>query len=146
MNENKKTMCVLAVKQPYASLIAEGIKCCEIRKVTTNKRERIAIYASRSVWNEGTEHLKDELPSGYGFPSGKIIATAELYKCELMSEEWFDNSYDAHYADGSYFAEGKTFGWWLDDIQKLDEPVEYIMPSGCVVWSHVPKRLVYGNE
>lgn len=39
-------MRVLAVRQPWASLIVEGLKTIEVRSKPTNIRERIAIYAS----------------------------------------------------------------------------------------------------
>lgn len=75
-------MRILAIKQPWASLITEGIKTIEVRSRPTNIREKIAIYATRSPWDEGTKEMADQhLDRWYLYPEGAIIATAELNNC-----------------------------------------------------------------
>ena len=64
----------LTISQPYASLIARGEKWIENRHWPTNYRGRLAIHAGK-----GTQYLSPTQLRGY--PTGCVLATAELVAC-----------------------------------------------------------------
>lgn len=71
-------MKAITIKQPYATLIAEGLKEYEFRTWKTKYRGDILIHAGKGVDKEAMkrfEHLNLE------YPSGCIIATATLADC-----------------------------------------------------------------
>ena len=71
-------MKAITIKQPFASLIAAGIKEYEFRTWKTNYRGEILIHAGRGVDKKAMSKF-----SGYGleYPSGCIAAKAVLVDC-----------------------------------------------------------------
>lgn len=98
----------LTVRQPYASLVAAGVKTIETRSWRTAYRGRIAVHAGRE-WDRGwLQWIDPDGPEGwklealdnigayahedvygsgayrpwrYGLPRGAVVATAELVDC-----------------------------------------------------------------
>ena len=71
-------MKAITIKQPYATLIAEGLKEYEFRTWKTKYRGEILIHAGKGVDKEAMKrfaHLNLE------YPSGCIIAKATLADC-----------------------------------------------------------------
>ena len=76
-------MKVLTIKQPFASLIAEGIKEYEFRTWKTKYRGEILIHAGKGVDKKAMkkyEHLNLE------YPSGCIIAKCNLDDCVFIDD------------------------------------------------------------
>lgn len=74
-------MKVITIKQPFVTLIAEGIKEYEFRTWKTKYRGEILIHAGKGVNKKAMEkfsHLNLE------YPSGAIIAKAVLKDCILV--------------------------------------------------------------
>lgn len=76
-------MKVITIKQPWATLIAEGIKQYEFRTWKTKYRGEIYIHAGKSIDKEAMErfeylHLE--------YPFGKIIARANLTDCVRVDD------------------------------------------------------------
>lgn len=100
-----------------------GGKTSEIRTMNTNKRERIAIYAS---WTEpskrdlawldeyGPEGMFYEVCSNVDpFPRGVILGTVELFECnKIESKESFEANIDCHMNDPDWFKNG-MYSWEL---------------------------------
>ena len=77
-------MKVLTIKQPYATLIAEGIKEYEFRTWKTIYRGDILIHAGKGIDKKAMkkyEHLNLE------YPSGCIIAKCTITDCILIDDE-----------------------------------------------------------
>jgi len=136
-------MKVLAVKQPWASLITEGKKTIEVRSRPTNIREKIAIYATRSAWDKGCENI-NILPENHTYPSGAIIATAEISACFEFEYARHFKGYnrnhrvlDAH----PFFTGAGNYAWQLINVTKLETPIPFKMPKGCVVWANYEGEL-----
>jgi len=132
---------VLAVRQPWASLIEMGYKTIEVRNMNTHFRGPIAIYASRSKpRKEDIAPFEDHIAFSEGgncLPYGVIIAKAELVECKkYVSEETFKHLRPLHYAPMSYYQAGKTCLWVLDKIETV-EPVDFKATS--VVWSSIDR-------
>ena len=141
-------MKILAVKQPWASLIAEGHKDCEVRSKHTYVRGRIAIYASRSEPSDEdmasmeayfTNYLTVPVPEEFkkeNLPRGKILVTVDLIGSDLFSKKDWDDEKAWHIAPDSYYKPGRTYRWYLSDVEPLDEPIPFKMPKGAVVWAN----------
>jgi len=66
----------LTVSQPYASLIADGVKWVENRCWATNHRGPLAIHAGK-----GTQYLSHSELRDRGYPTGAVVAVVELAAC-----------------------------------------------------------------
>lgn len=77
-------MKVITIKQPFASLIAEGIKEYEFRTWKTNYRGEILIHAGKGVDKKAMEKF-----SCYSleYPKGCIIAKANLSDCIKIEDK-----------------------------------------------------------
>jgi hypothetical protein len=78
----------ITIHQPWASLIAYGHKKFETRSWKTNYRGPIAIHASKKRDMEFIWELKNKYPEIWqaipAFPTGAIVAVAELAECWRM--------------------------------------------------------------
>lgn len=136
-------MKVLAVKQPWASLIAEGKKTIEVRSQATHKRERIAIYASLSDDQTGfaSDKVDPEWLRCIGL-HGYIVGTVEIVGCtQYKSAKEFlrDSGYHLIHTPSLCFNPeifANHYGWILENPVKLETPIPYKMPRGCVVWAN----------
>jgi len=77
-------MKVITIKQPYASLIAEGYKEYEFRTWKTKYRGDILIHAGKSVDKKAMEKFKH---LGLNYPLGCIIAKAIITDCIAIDED-----------------------------------------------------------
>ena len=68
-------MKVITIKQPWASLIAEGLKKYEFRTWNTKYRGDILIHAGKSIDKKAVERFKEY---NLEYPTGCIIAKATL--------------------------------------------------------------------
>ena len=78
-------MKVITVKQPYATLIAEGLKKYEFRTWNTKYRGDILIHAGKTVDKKAIERFKDY---NFEYPIGCIIAKAKITDVEYVDEEF----------------------------------------------------------
>lgn len=117
-------MKVLTIRQPWAQLIAAGVKDVENRTWRTGVRGRIAIHSSaapakgadkEAVWDVLKRvHGGNLVAAGKSFldlayaPLGAIIATADLVDCvEESDSPWFFGPY----------------GFVLRNVEKLEKPI-----------------------
>ena len=76
LNRKKRiNMKVLTIKQPWATLIAEGVKEYEFRTWNTKYRGNILIHAGKGIDKDAMKRFKD---LNYDFQTGCIIAKAIL--------------------------------------------------------------------
>lgn len=95
-SHNDKAICV---KEPWASLIAGGLKTIETRKWSTRFRGPLVICSSKSKKGTG---------------SGMAIAIADLVDCRPMTaEDWQAAKCDPY---------PRAFAWVLQNIRRLDDP------------------------
>lgn len=141
-------MKLLAVRNPWAHLIATGKKTMELRTKSTNYRGDFALYASRTTpHKEDLTYVDNVLgldmhPVCYEY--GYILAVVELVDCVAL--DTFDKYYSYHRQHcGSVFGfDSKLYGWQLDNIRPLRELVSFKMPKGAVVWTKIPDGRVKG--
>ena len=145
MKQNQEQIKVLSIKEPWASLVADGFKTLEVRSRNTNIRGKIAIYATRTNPRNSELDYYFKFMSGMLKPippiqKGHIIATADIVDSyPVRTQEGFRTLYHNHLNPLSYYQEGLHF-WELENVQKV-EPVEFKF-KGSVVWSSIDKSLL----
>jgi len=77
-------MKVITIKQPFATLIAEGLKEYEFRTWRTKYRGEILIHAGKGVDKKAMERYKH---LNLEYPSGCIIAKATITDCIYIDEK-----------------------------------------------------------
>lgn len=128
-----EVMKVITVKQPFATLIAEGLKEYEFRTWKTKYRGDILIHAGKGVDKKAMkryEHLNLE------YPSGCIIAKVTITDCvyidnnmrKLLKEK---NSliYYGIINDENW----KGYGFKLENVEKL-KPIS--LPGKLSLWDY----------
>ena len=109
-------MKVLTIKQPWATLIAEGIKKYEFRSWKTKYRGKVLIHAGAGIDKKATKELKDY---NFDYPSKKIIAEVEIVDCleldDALNKKIIN---EKNIAYGSKKRDG--YAWVLDNVKKID--------------------------
>lgn len=115
-------MKVLSIKEPFATLIKDGVKIYETRSWKTNYRGKIYIHASLSLSKServesANKYLKSEIKPGF------ILCKCELVDCIPMTDEFikYINKDTSEYDYGLY-SEGR-YAWKLKVLEVLDKPI-----------------------
>lgn len=109
-------MKVLTLKQPWATLVAEGIKKIEFRSWKTNYRGKILIHAGASI---DKEELKKFSNLNLKYPSKRIIAVVEIVNCLKLDDELNKKIINENnIAYGNKYRYG--YAWMLDNNKKID--------------------------
>lgn len=115
-------MKVITIKQPFATLIAEGLKEYEFRTWKTKYRGEILIHAGKSIDKKAMkkfEHLH------LSYPTGCIIAKCELKDCIYIDEDmrsFLEKKDSLVYSGVVRHPEWEGYGFQLEAIQKI-EPI-----------------------
>lgn len=111
-------MKVLTLKQPWASLVANGYKVYEFRSWKTKYRGEILIHAGCGVDKEWMKKVKDY---GIDFPKKKILCKIVLEDCILIDDEFNkminmmdENVYGRKKRDG--------YAWKIGRVTKVEIP------------------------
>lgn len=116
-------MKVITVKQPFASLIAAGIKEYEFRTWKTKYRGEILIHAGKGVNKKAMEKFKEY---NLEYPSGCIIAKAEMTDCLLIDTEarkMLNEKNSLVYSSVINHTEWEGYGFKLENVKKIN-PIE----------------------
>lgn len=109
-------MKVITLKQPWATLVAEGIKKYEFRSWKTNYRGELFINAGQGVDKEAMEKVKH---LGLSFPSKRIIASVKLAECYELNDDLNKIIIEEkNIAYGDKYRNG--FAWKLEVIKKIN--------------------------
>ncbi len=76
-------MKAITIKQPWATLIAEGYKKYEFRTWKTKYRGEILIHAGKGIDKKAMERFKH---LNLNYPIGQIIAKADLTDCVKVDD------------------------------------------------------------
>jgi len=102
-------MRALSVKQPWASMIASGIKSIETRTKPTRYRGDILIVSSLKA-DTFARHLQGRYRVEY--PLGMALCVANLIACDPMKPEDYERAKCDYYLD--------LYSWKLDDIRPIN--------------------------
>ena len=118
----KKTMKVLTIKQPWATLIMQGYKRFEFRSWQTKYRGDLLIHAGKGIDKEAIKRLEKYLPEE--LPTGKILGKVTLVDCIKMSPEFKEELLKENrdiYTKSSF---QENYGWQMDNVQVFKDPIE----------------------
>lgn len=108
-------MKVITLKQPWATLVAEGIKKYEFRSWKTNYRGKILIHAGAGIDKKEMEKFKS---LNLEYPSKKIIAEVYLDDCLELDDELNDKIIsEKNIAYGQKRRTG--YAWKLKNVKKI---------------------------
>lgn len=108
-------MKVITLKQPWATLVAEGIKKYEFRSWNTKYRGKILIHSGLGVDKEELDKFKD---LNLEFPKGKILAEVEIVDCLPLTDELNKKIIsENNIAYGNKIRTG--YAWKLDNVRKI---------------------------
>ena len=109
-------MKVLTLKQPWATLVREGIKKYEFRSWKTNYRGKLLIHAGSGIDKKEMEKFKD---LNLDYPCKKIIAEVELVDCLELNDSLNDKIINENnIAYGIKRREG--YAWKLENVKKIN--------------------------
>ncbi len=117
-----KQIKVLTIKQPFASLIADGYKEFEFRTWRTKFRGDFYIHAGYGIDKEAMERFKH---LNLEYPTGQIIAKVNLTDCIKVDEEFKEilKQKDPVVYHGTITDEGKPlYGFKMENLEKI-EPI-----------------------
>lgn len=127
-------MKVISIKEPFATLITNGIKRIETRSWKTNYRGELFIHASgKSLAKEFlTNDFVVDLIKDMNMNYGNIICRCNLVDCVYMDEKFleFIKQNPIEYNLGEYKL--GRYAWLLEDI----EPINPILAKGHLnIWN-----------
>ena len=113
-------MKVISIKQPFATLIAEGLKEYEFRTWKTKYRGDILIHASKSVDKKAMEKFSK---LNLEYPTGCIIAKAKISDCVFIDKnmkEMLNKKYSLVYSGVCKDEEWVGYGFKIGDVRKIE--------------------------
>ena len=117
-------MKVITVKQPFATLIAEGLKEYEFRTWRTKFRGDILIHAGKGIDKKAMERYNH---LNLDYPSVKIIAKATITDCVYVDDKLKDELQIkdplVYYGILQKDSDWDGYGFKLENIEKI-EPIE----------------------
>lgn len=113
-------MKIITLKQPWATLVAEGIKNIEFRSWKTNYRGKILIHAGIGIDKEA---MKKYEYLGFEYPTGYIIAETEIIDCLYLDDEL--NEYIISQNNIAYGSKYRTgYAWILSNTKKINSNIK----------------------
>lgn len=110
-------MKVITLKQPYASLIANGYKEYEFRSWKTNYRGELLIHAGAGVDKTA---MKKFSKLNLDYPKSRIVAKVKLIDCikieDSFNKELIDMNNEIY---GDKTRDG--YAWKIELIEKIDD-------------------------
>jgi len=116
-------MKTITIKQPWATLIAEGYKEYEFRTWKTKYRGDILIHAGKGIDKKAMERFKH---LDLEYPIGKIIAKATITDCIYVDEEFAQKCVKKDptiYRGLINKGDWNGYGFKLENIEKVN-PIE----------------------
>lgn len=116
-------MKAITIKEPWATLIANGYKEYEFRVWKTNYRGEILIHAGK---NYDEENIKKFTDRNLTYSPGKIIAKATITDCILVDDKFTKKMLKKDsivYNNLKKKRNKKLYGFKLENIEKI-EPIE----------------------
>ena len=113
-------MKVLTLKQPWATLVSEGIKEYEFRSWKTNYRGKVLIHAGAGIDKKEMERFKD---LNLKYPSKRIMAEVEIEDCLELDDKLNQKIIsENNIAYGSKIRTG--YAWKLKNVKKIKSSKE----------------------
>ena len=113
-------MKAITIKQPWATLIREGLKEYEFRSWNTNYRGELLIHAGQGIDKQDLEKFKD---LNLEYPKSRVVALVELVDCIKIDQKFNKELKDKNNrVYGNYDRTG--YAWKIRLIKKIDDNKE----------------------
>lgn len=107
---------VITLKQPWASLVANGLKIYEFRNMNYSYRGKILIHAGKGFDKDAMERVKDY---NLDYPTAKILAEVEIVDCIKIDNKF--NEMINKLNSPVYGNKKRTgYAWKLENINKIN--------------------------
>lgn len=123
-------MRVITLKQPWATLVAEGLKKYEFRSWKYNYRGEILIHAGKGIDKEAMNKFKN---MNLDFPSSKIIAKVNIVDCIQLNPEINKKIILENELVYGNKLDRVGYAWVLSDVQKIEDSKELCGKQG--IWN-----------
>ena len=112
-------MKAISIKEPFASLIASGVKKIETRSWKTNYRGELFIHASKIPVQTLRDNILKGVTKDMNLNCGNIICKCNLVDCVYMDEKFIENikQNPIEYSVGVYKI--GRYAWILEDIELI---------------------------
>jgi hypothetical protein len=131
-----ETIKAISLWEPWATLMARGVKRHETRHWATDHRGRIAIHAAKTLDLAGAPDLLCLSLLGRDWSAacarGAVVAIGDLVACRPATDVGVELT-RADQAAGNY-APGR-YAWRIDRIRRLAEPIPTLGRQGLFNWS-----------
>lgn len=128
-------MKIITLKQPWATLVAEGIKKYEFRSWKTNYKGKILIHAGAGVDKKEMERFKD---LNLEYPAKRIIAEVEIEDCLELDDELNNKIISEN--NIAYGSKRRTgYAWKLSNVKKIKFDKEVNGQLG--LWNYDLKKI-----
>lgn len=123
-------MKVITLKQPWATLVAEGLKKYEFRSWKFNYRGEILIHAGKGIDKEAMKKFEY---LNLNYPHSKIIAKVKILDCIELNDEINKQIIEENkFIYGhKYYRTG--YAWKLELIEKINDETEVSGKQG--IWN-----------
>ncbi len=113
-------MKVLTIKQPFASLIAEGYKEYEFRTWNAKYRGPLLIHAGLKVDKKAMKRYES---LNLDYPKGQIIAKVNLTDCLEVDNNLKEKLKEKDYLiyQGAINSDKKEYAFKLENIEKINK-------------------------
>lgn len=112
-------MKVITIKQPWATLIAEGLKKYEFRTWNTKYRGDILIHAGKGIDKEALARFKHY---NLEYPTGCIIAKVKITDCVYVDDKFVQEVGPTNplvYRGIINKKDWEGYGFKLENVQKI---------------------------
>ena len=123
-------MKVITLKQPWATLVAEGLKKYEFRSWKYSYRGEILIHAGKGIDKEAMkkfEHLN------LNYPSSKIIAKVKILDCIELNDEINKQIIAENELVYGHKYDRTGYAWKLELLEKINDSKEISGKQG--IWN-----------
>ena len=112
-------MKAISIKEPFASLIASGVKKIETRSWKTNYRGELFIHASKIPVQTLRDNILKDVIKDMKLNCGNIICKCNLVDCIYMDEKFIENIKQdpIEYSVGEYKI--GRYAWILEDVELI---------------------------
>lgn len=123
-------MKVITLKQPWATLVAEGLKKYEFRSWKYSYRGEILIHSGKGVDKEAMkkfEHLN------LNYPHSKIIAKVKILDCIELNDEINKQIIEENELVYGHKYDRTGYAWKLELLEKINDSKEISGKQG--IWN-----------
>jgi len=123
-------MKVITLKQPWATLVAEGLKKYEFRSWKLNYRGEILIHAGKGIDKEAMDKFKH---LDLNFPHSRIIARVKILDCIELNQEINKNIIQENELVYGHKYDRTGYAWKLEVVEKINDNRKVSGKQG--IWS-----------